>query len=57
MIALSREYASVFGRPVIRAVEFVTDRANFLQYLTIRRYLSLVFMALIVLLCAVTLAK
>jgi formate hydrogenlyase subunit 3/multisubunit Na+/H+ antiporter MnhD subunit len=43
--------------PIIRAVEVIAERANPLQYLTIRRYLSLVFMALIVLLCAVTLAK
>ncbi len=43
--------------PLVRAVEVVTERANPLQYLTIRRYLSLVFLALIVLLSAVTLAK
>jgi hypothetical protein len=31
-------------------VGFVADRLNHLQFLTIRRYLSLVFMALVILL-------
>ncbi|HEX9465963.1 MAG TPA: hydrogenase 4 subunit B [Alphaproteobacteria bacterium] len=43
--------------PLIVAVNWAADRANPLQYLTIRRYLRLVFIALIALLCAVTLAK
>ncbi|WP_342241251.1 hydrogenase 4 subunit B [Inquilinus sp. OTU3971] len=36
--------------PVARAVGVVADRMNRLQFLTIRRYLSLVFLALVVLL-------
>jgi hydrogenase-4 component B len=43
--------------PLVAAVNWVADRANPLQFLTIRRYLRLVFIALIALLCAVTLAK
>ena len=43
--------------PVIFAVGWIADRANPLQYLTIRRYLSLVFTALIVLLSAVALLR
>jgi hydrogenase-4 component B len=39
--------------PVIRAVEAVTAQANKLQFLTIRRYLTLVFAALVVLLIIV----
>lgn len=37
-------------RPLVAAVETATTRANALQFLTIRRYLSLVFAALILLL-------
>ena len=33
--------------PIAGAVEYVADRLNRLQYLSIRRYLSLVFAALV----------
>ena len=36
--------------PIGSAIAFTTDKLNALQFLTIRRYLSLVFVALIVLL-------
>ena len=36
--------------PLVRSVEAVTLRLNFLQFLTVRRYLSLVFGALVLLL-------
>ena len=36
--------------PIAGAVELVADRLNRLQFLTIRRYLSLVFVALVALL-------
>ncbi len=36
--------------PVIRLVEFLADRLNYFQFLTIRRYLSLVFTLLVLLL-------
>ena len=36
--------------PIIRAVDFAAERLNHLQFLTIRRYLSLVFLALVTLL-------
>ena len=36
--------------PVAGAVGFAADRLNHLQFLTIRRYLSLVFLALVILL-------
>ncbi len=36
--------------PIGRAVAFATERANILQFLTIRRYLTLVFVALVLLL-------
>jgi formate hydrogenlyase subunit 3/multisubunit Na+/H+ antiporter MnhD subunit len=38
--------------PVVIAVSFAADRLNHLQFLTIRRYLSLVFAALVLLLLA-----
>ncbi|HXV24293.1 MAG TPA: hydrogenase 4 subunit B [Alphaproteobacteria bacterium] len=41
--------------PVAGAVSFVSERLNILQFLTIRRYLSLVFLALIMLLLALAL--
>jgi hydrogenase-4 component B len=41
--------------PLSRAVNFVADRFNRLQFLTIRRYLSLVFLALVALLLALAL--
>jgi formate hydrogenlyase subunit 3/multisubunit Na+/H+ antiporter MnhD subunit len=43
--------------PLVRAVDRVADRANQLQFLTIRRYLSLMFVALILMLCAVTVTR
>lgn len=46
---------SVFYMPLITTISYVADRANRLQYLTIRRYLGFVFMALIVLLLWVAL--
>jgi hypothetical protein len=39
-------------RPIADAVGFIADRLNQLQFLTIRRYLSLVFAVLVVLLLA-----
>ncbi len=36
--------------PIVHAVSFGADRLNYLQFLTIRRYLSLVFLALVSLL-------
>ena len=36
--------------PIYSAVSFAADRFNYLQFLTIRRYLSLVFLALVLLL-------
>ena len=44
-----------FYAPVVSAVSFAADRFNHLQFLTIRRYLSLVFAALVVLLLLRTL--
>ena len=41
--------------PIAKVVGFATDRINILQFLTIRRYLTLVFVALIVLLLVVAL--
>jgi hydrogenase-4 component B len=41
--------------PVAGAVGFAADRLNQLQFLTIRRYLSLVFLALVTLLLVLTL--
>lgn len=43
--------------PLIRLVGIVADFANPLQFMTIRRYLTLMFVALIVLLCAVALTR
>lgn len=43
--------------PLIFLVGWIADRANPLQYMTIRRYLSFVFAALILLLCAVALSR
>jgi hydrogenase-4 component B len=42
-----------FYAPIARAVGFVADRLNALQFLTIRRYLSLVFMAVVGLLLVI----
>jgi hydrogenase-4 component B len=41
--------------PIAQAVAFAADRLNHLQFLTIRRYLSLVFLALVVLLLVLAL--
>ena len=41
--------------PIGKAIAFTTERINILQFLTIRRYLTLVFVALIVLLLVVAL--
>ena len=41
--------------PVAGAVGFAADRLNRLQFLTIRRYLTLVFLALVVLLLVLAL--
>jgi NADH:ubiquinone oxidoreductase subunit 5 (subunit L)/multisubunit Na+/H+ antiporter MnhA subunit len=41
--------------PIARVIGFATERINVLQFLTIRRYLTLVFVALIVLLLVVAL--
>ena len=43
--------------PVAAAVEAVATRINVLQFLTIRRYLSLMFMALAVLLIVVAVSE
>ncbi len=40
--------------PIAKAIGFATERINVLQFLTIRRYLTLVFVALIVLLVVLT---
>ena len=41
--------------PIGKVIGFATERINVLQFLTIRRYLTLVFVALIVLLVVLTL--
>jgi hydrogenase-4 component B len=41
--------------PVIGCVEYTADKINFLQFLTIRRYLTLVFLALVALLLVLAL--
>ncbi|TCU66120.1 formate hydrogenlyase subunit 3/multisubunit Na+/H+ antiporter MnhD subunit [Bradyrhizobium sp. R2.2-H] len=41
--------------PIAKAIGFATDRINILQFLSIRRYLTLVFVALVVLLLVVAL--
>jgi hydrogenase-4 component B len=45
----------VLYAPIGNGIGFVTARMNVLQFLTIRRYLSLVFVALITLLLVLTL--
>jgi hypothetical protein len=42
--------------PIARAVGYLADRLNHLQFLTIRRYLSLVFAALVLLLLIIAVA-
>ncbi len=46
---------AVFYAPVAKAVGILADRLNRMQYLTIRKYLSLVFLALVILLLALEL--
>jgi hydrogenase-4 component B len=46
---------SLLYTPIAGAIGFAADRLNHLQFLTIRRYLSLVFLALVTLLLALTL--
>lgn len=41
--------------PIVRGVRFVAKRLNGLQFLTIRRYLSIVFAALVTLLLVLAL--
>ena len=40
--------------PIGKVIGFASERINILQFLTIRRYLTLVFVALIVLLVVLT---
>ena len=47
----------VIYAPLVAAVGFVAERMNHLQFLTIRRYLSLVFLVLVVLLLALALSS
>ncbi len=42
----------IYG-PVAGAIGFAADRLNHLQFLTIRRYLTLVFLALVLLLVVI----
>jgi hydrogenase-4 component B len=44
-----------FYQPIAGAVDFVTDRLNYLKFMTIRRYLTLVFLYLITLLLVLAL--
>src|SRR5579864_4219755 len=44
---------SIFYAPLSHAIAFLSDRLNVLQFLTIRRYLSLVFGALVTLLLVI----
>jgi hypothetical protein len=46
-VRLSDVIWDVAYEPIARAVGFVADRLNRLQYLSIRRYLSFVFAALV----------
>ncbi len=48
---------TVLYAPLLACVSWVADRANPLQFLTIRRYLSLMFAALVILLSAVALSR
>ena len=44
-----------FYQPIAGAIDFATERLNYLQFLTIRRYLTLVFLYLVTLLLALAL--
>ncbi|NJL08614.1 MAG: hydrogenase 4 subunit B, partial [Methylacidiphilales bacterium] len=46
---------SLFYAPLARLVEFLSGQLNILQFLTIRRYLTLMFVALVLLLIVVVL--
>lgn len=46
-----------FFAPIGRAVDWLADRANVLQYMTIRRYLTLMFLALVLLLVMVAVTQ
>lgn len=48
---------AAFYAPIVRVVAWLADRANALQFLTIRRYLTLMFLALVVLLVMVAVAQ
>jgi hypothetical protein len=54
-VALRDSAWDVIYTPLVAGVSFVAERMNHLQFLTIRRYLSLVFLALVVLLLALVL--
>ena len=43
--------------PIVRAVNWMAERANVLQFMTIRRYLTLMFLALVVLLVMVAVTQ
>jgi NADH:ubiquinone oxidoreductase subunit 5 (subunit L)/multisubunit Na+/H+ antiporter MnhA subunit len=45
----------IFYLPIARAVAFTAERLNHLQFLTIRRYLTMVFLALVILLVVLAL--
>ena len=44
-----------FYQPIAGAIDSATERLNYLQFLTIRRYLTLVFLYLVTLLLALAL--
>lgn len=46
----------MFG-PIARTASWIGERANLLQFLTIRQYLSLMFAALVLLLAMVAVAR
>jgi len=54
-VAMADMVWDILYAPVARAVNFAADRLNRLQFLTIRRYLSLVFLALVSLLLVLAL--
>ncbi|MBN9551708.1 MAG: hydrogenase 4 subunit B [Alphaproteobacteria bacterium] len=45
----------IFYQPITGAIDFATERLNHLQFLTIRRYLTLVFLYLVILLLVLAL--
>jgi formate hydrogenlyase subunit 3/multisubunit Na+/H+ antiporter MnhD subunit len=55
MVALRDPAWDYLFLPVVRTVAFVAGKANNIQYLTIRRYLSFVFMTLVLLLTVLAL--